>query len=132
MSNLNGIAAAGGTTQAFIVDTNQNTNAQFLAALNAIQGTALACSYLIPPPPMGQMPDFGNLNVEYTPGGGGPSELMPKVANQAACPATGDAWYYDNPAAPTQIVLCKSACDKVKVDSTGSIHIVLGCQTILN
>ncbi len=129
LTNLNGIAAAGGTGQAFIVDTNPMAQQQFLAALNAIQGTALACNYIIPPPPMGQQPDFSALNVQYTPSGGMPM-LIPNVANQAACPASGDAWYYDNPAAPTQIIFCSNTCDKLKMDTMGEVHIVLGCKTV--
>ena len=129
-ANLNGIAVAGGTTQAFIVDTNPMANAQFLAALNAIQGTALACNYIIPPPPMGQTPDFTALNVQYTPGGGGAPVLLPNVPDAASCPANSDAWYYDNPANPTQIILCGHSCGTVQADTNGSIHIVLGCKTV--
>lgn len=126
---LNGIAAAGGTGQAFIVDTNQNTNAQFLAALNAIQGTALTCSYAVPVPTMGT-PDYGAVNVQYTPGNGGSPVVIPNVPDAAHCPANGDAWYYDNPNAPTQIILCGPSCDKVKVDLNGKVDVVLGCKTI--
>ncbi len=129
LSALNGLAAAGGTGQAFIVDTNQNTNQQFLAALNAIQGTALTCSYKIPVPSMGT-PDYGQVNVQYTPGGGGSPVVIPNVPDAAHCPANGDAWYYDNPGAPTQIILCGPSCDKVKVDTMGKVDIVLGCSTI--
>jgi hypothetical protein len=132
LTNLNGIAAAGGTGQAFIVDTNPQASQQFLAALNAIQGTALACNYIIPPPPPPQVADFTKLNVQYTPGGGGMAMLIPKVADAAACPPTGDAWYYDNNAAPTQVVFCPSTCNTLKADTMGSVEIVLGCQTVLN
>ena len=38
LSNLNSIAMAGGTQQAFLVDTGGNVNQQFLAAMNAIRG----------------------------------------------------------------------------------------------
>jgi len=48
LSNLNQIAQAGGTNSAFIVDTNGNVGQQFIEALNAIRGAALACEYLIP------------------------------------------------------------------------------------
>jgi hypothetical protein len=126
---LNGIAAAGGTGQAFVVDTTMNTNAQFLAALNAIQGTSLACSYSIPVP-MSGTPNYQEVNVQYTPGGGGAPILIPNVSSAAQCPATGDAWYYDNNTTPTQIILCGSSCDKVKVDTMGKIDIVLGCSTV--
>jgi hypothetical protein len=131
VANLDGIAAAGGTTSAFIVNS-PNATQLFLDALNAIQGNALPCNFVIPPPPMGQQPDFTKLNVQYTPGNGGPPVIMPNVANAAACPATGNAWYYDNPAAPTQVILCGGTCNAVKLDPMGKIEIVLGCTTTLN
>ncbi len=130
LSNLNSIAASGGTTMAFLVDTGADVNMQFLAAMNAIRGAALGCQYGIPVPPDGMMPDFGKLNVQYTPGGGGAAQIFPQVADQASCPASGDAWYYDNPSAPTQIFLCGSTCTKVSADAMGQIDVLLGCQTI--
>jgi hypothetical protein len=130
LTALNGIASAGGTNMAYLVDTNPQASQAFLMALNAIQGSSLACNYIIPPPPMGQQPDYGALNVEYTPGGGGQPVLIPNVANQAACPANGNAWYYDNPAAPTQIIFCNATCNTLKQDTMGQIHIVLGCKTV--
>ena len=130
LSSLNGTAAAGGTGQAFIVDTNQNVNQQFLDALNKIRGAALSCTYLIPTPTKG-MPDFDSVNVEYTPGGGGAKEIMPKVHDKASCPISGgDAWFYDDNAKPKQILLCNDACNKVSVDTAGQIDILLGCATI--
>ena len=125
---LNGIAAAGGTTSAFLVDTTGNVNQQFLDALNKIRGTALGCQYTIPLPTSGT-PDYGLVNVEYTPSGGS-AELIPKVADAASCPASGDAWYYDNNSAPTQIVLCASTCKTVEADKNGNLEILLGCGTV--
>ena len=129
LSALNGVAAAGGTGQAFIVDTNQNVNQQFLDALNKIRGAALSCNYLIPVPTKGN-PDFNSVNVQYTPGDGGPVVVIPKVANKLACPANGDAWYYDDNAAPKEIRLCDSTCTKAAADTKGQIDILLGCATI--
>ncbi len=131
VANLDGIAAAGGTTSAFIVNSPMATQL-FLDALNAIQGNALPCNFIIPPPPMGQQPDFTKLNVQYTPGNGSPPVIMPNVANAAACPANGNAWYYDNPTAPTQVILCGGTCNEIKLDPMGKIDIVLGCTTTLN
>ena len=130
LSNLNGIAAAGGTTSAFIVDTNQNVNQQFLAALNAIRGTALGCQYKIPSPD-GGTPDYHKVNVQFTPGGGQP-QMIPQVADKAHCPSTGDAWYYDNPSAPTQILLCDSTCTRIRGSSTGEVDVLLGCTTVID
>ena len=129
LTGLNGTAQAGGTGQAFIVDTNQNVNQQFLDALNAIRGAVLACSYLIPVPTKGT-PDFNSVNVQYTPGGGGPVVVLPNVKDKASCPAGGDAWFYDNNATPKQILLCDATCTKVSADLKGQIDILLGCATV--
>jgi von Willebrand factor type A domain len=126
LSNLNGIAAAGGTTSAFIVDTNSNVNAQFLAAMNAIRDTA-SCTYQIPIPASGT-PDFSQVNVVYTPAGG-TATTIPNVQDKAACPATGNGWYYDDPTHPTAILLCTSTCGTVQ--ASGSVNIALGCNTIV-
>lgn len=129
LTNLNGIAAAGGTTQAYLVDSGANATQEFLDAMNAIRGAALACSYSIPVPQSGT-PDYGTVNVQYTPGNGGTPVILPKVNDASACPPDGMAWYYDNNAAPTQIVLCSKGCDTITADAMGAIKIVLGCATV--
>lgn len=125
---LDAVAAAGGTTKAFNINTQQNVNQAFLDALNMIRGSALGCQYTIPKPTMGT-PDFGKVNVQYTPGGGGNPVDILNVKDAAHCPASGDGWYYDNNSAPTQIELCPATCTKVGADSNGKIEILLGCQT---
>jgi hypothetical protein len=131
LSNLNGIAQAGGTNQAFIVDTGGNAQQQFLDALNKIRGQALGCVYSIPLPTGGGQIDFGTVNVQYTPGDGSPPSILPKVADKGSCPASGDAWYYDNNSAPTQIILCDSSCSKIEADKSGEVNIVFGCGTVV-
>ena len=126
-TNLNGIAVAGGTQQAFLVDTGGNVNQQFLAAMNSIRNSA-SCTYQIPLPANGT-PDYTQVNVVYTPNGGSPTTI-PNVANQAACPANGDGWFYDNAAAPTAIILCTHTCGTVSADASGSVDIALGCATV--
>lgn len=128
LTDLNAIAAAGGTNQAFIVDTTQDTTAQFLQALQTIQGIVLPCSYGIPVPATGE-PDFNSVNVNYTPGGGS-KKVIPYVKDASQCPTSGDAWYYDDAANPTQILLCPSTCNAVSGDTSGKVDIVLGCATI--
>jgi hypothetical protein len=130
LTALNGIAAAGGTTNAFIIDANQNASAEFLKAMNEIRGAALSCSYLIPQPPAGEDIDYNAINVQYTPAGGPPT-LIPQVSSLAGCPADGFAWYYDNAGAPKQIVLCPSTCSKVSLDIQGQVDVLVGCETIV-
>jgi hypothetical protein len=124
---LNGIARAGGTSQAFIIN-DTDVNAQFLAALQAIRGAALQCAYTIPDS-MGKMPDFNKVNVRYTPGGG-MSSIIPKVANAGAC-AMDEGWYYDNELAPTRILVCPATCDKFAKAMGGKVEIEVGCATII-
>lgn len=129
-ANLDAIAKGGGTAPAFIVDTNQNVVQQFEAALEAIQGTALACQYGIPKPQSGTL-DYGKVNVQYTPGSGS-AVVIGNVANAAACDPSKGGWYYDVPAAPTQILLCPATCTTVSADKAGTVAIQLGCTTQKN
>ena len=129
LSNLNGIAMAGSSMNAFLVDTSSNVNQQFLDAMNAIRGAALGCVYTIP---TGSGPvDYSQVNIVYQPGNGGQPETLPYVTSKANCPSSGNGWYYDNPAAPTQIILCDSSCSGIEVDMTGQVDITLGCQTVV-
>jgi len=130
LSALNGIAAAGGSMSAFLVDTGGNVNQQFLAAMNAIRHAALGCVYTIPAPTGGGQPDYGSVNVVFTPSGG-PSRTLPYVMTKANCPASGDGWYYDNPAMPTKIILCDSTCGTIEADMMGEVDITLGCTTVV-
>jgi hypothetical protein len=130
LSSLDGIAAAGGTTSAYLVDTNANVNQQFLAAMNAIRHSVLGCQYQIPLPASGS-PNYQEVNVVFTPGGGGSPRTFPNVMGKASCPASGDGWYYDHPAAPTQIMLCDSTCTEVQADTAGNVDITLGCSTVI-
>jgi hypothetical protein len=129
-SALDGIAAAGGTGQAFMIDQDPDVQQAFIAALEAIQGQALPCAYLIPEPEPGETLDFGKVNVSYTPDGG-MAEQLPKVVSEADCPPGELAWYYDDNAAPTQILLCPDTCAALSQDTAGTVEIVLGCETIV-
>ena len=130
VNTLNGIAAAGGTTDAFMIDSEPDVQQAFLDALAEIQGQALPCSYLIPQPPPGEEINFGKINVSYTPGGGS-EQVIPYVESVSACPASGLAWYYDNPAMPTQILLCPNTCSTISQDPDGEVQIVVGCDTVV-
>jgi hypothetical protein len=128
---LDDIAAAGGTVAAFHVDFDVMAQEQFLEAMNTIRSAALPCAYPIPPPPAGQVEDFALVNVTYIPGDGGPEQTIPGVGAAAQCPVNGDGWYYDDIAAPTQIILCAATCAEIADDTMAEVDIVFGCQTIV-
>jgi hypothetical protein len=131
LANLNAIAASGGSTSAFLVDTGGNVNQQFLQAMNDIRHAALGCSYAVPTSTNGQPVDYNTVNIVYQPGNGGPPVTLPYVMTKANCPAQGNGWYYDNPSAPTQILLCDSSCSGIELDTMGSVNITLGCTQVI-
>ena len=128
LARLNALAEAGGTGHpAFIVDAaGTTTEAQFSAALDAIRHTALPCEFAIPQPSFGRI-DPGQVNVEFNDTAG--KVVFPKVTGAAAC-VTGEAtWYYDSDTAPTQVIMCPTACETLK-GGDGRIDIVFGCKTV--
>lgn len=128
LTNLNGIAAAGGTTKAFIVDDSSDVTTQFLDALNRIRGQAISCTYLIPAPPPGKNLDYEMVNVQFSSGGSSPEEYV-QVQDEGACASRANAWHYDNPNSPLRIVLCPETCKAVEATATGEVKVVLGCST---
>jgi hypothetical protein len=91
----------------------------------------LPCAYEIPPPPPEMTFDRNRVNVLYTPGGSTTGTIIPYIpGGSGACPPTG-GWYYDNPDAPMQILLCPGSCDIVSMDTTGTVDIQLGCETVI-
>jgi hypothetical protein len=126
-ADMDQIAVAGGTTKGIFISDGVNTKQELLDALAAIRGQVLDCDFAMPLPKPGLAVDKALINVNYTPAGGTKTTL-PQVPDEAACPASG-GWYYDNPAAPTRILLCKTSCDQVTVDTKASLDILLGCAT---
>lgn len=125
---MDDIAQAGGTEHGFFVDSGSSAKDDLLAALAAIQGSVLGCEIAMPAASGDQAVDPAEVNVTYTPGDGGAPVTVPQVAGAQAC-ADLPAWYYDDPASPTKIVLCPAACGAVQGDAHASLEVVLGCAT---
>jgi len=126
LDNLNAIATAGGTTQAFLV-SDANVQQDLVTALTAIQGAVLPCEYAVPTSSIGKALDFGKVNVQYTASGGAVQEFH-KVATLTDCTPGGNLWYYDDNAAPTQILLCPDTCEAVTKDPAAAVNVVLDCK----
>ena len=137
LTNLNTIAMSGGTTQAFLVATQNNpdagttasqTETDFENALVSIRSSQATCNLPIPAAPMGQSLDFGKVNVLLT----ASSSTAATLSYNSDCGADGgstDGWHYDDLQAPTAIVLCPSSCNTVQVDVTAKLDLELGCKT---
>lgn len=122
LSSLNEIAVAGGTNQAFLIDTSRDAAAQLSAALDDIRGRAVVgCTYEVPSPPAGQQLDPDLVNVRLTSGG----KVTQVYQDQSANCEQG--WQYS--ADKKQINLCGDVCTQVKSDPNVKLEVLFGCKT---
>jgi hypothetical protein len=111
-----------------LCDTNWDP--LFVALGQAVgQGGTLPCAFALPTPPVGQSLDPSKVNFVYTPSGGQPTTIA-NVSSMAGC-GGGQGWYYDDPAAPTQIIVCPGTCSTLEADKTGKIDVAFGCSTVI-
>jgi hypothetical protein len=87
------------------------------------------CAIDIPDPPSGSFFDRSRINVFVDTGDG--ATRVGKVAGPDACDERG-GWYYDDEAAPTQVILCPTTCESVQAapGETRRVDVQFGCQTI--
>jgi hypothetical protein len=130
LTNLGDIAAAGGTKQPFIVGGADITQ-QVIDALNQIRALAqIPCRITLPPAPAGTTLKLDEVNVGHC-DTTGQASVFNYVTEAASCDATSGGWYYDDPNAPQQIVLCGSTCNLVNTPG-GSLFASVGCKTQTN
>src|SRR6185295_13439786 len=123
VTNLNDIAAAGGSGKAFIIETGdpEKTIKDFQAAVGVIRETQLSCDFEIPAAPAGQTFDPTKANVTYA------SEKSDQaLAYDATCKSDG-SWRFDDEAAPKRMVLCDATCDSVRADPHATLRVEFGC-----
>ncbi|MEO8178644.1 MAG: vWA domain-containing protein [Deltaproteobacteria bacterium] len=130
--SLSRMAEAGGTARAacshtgpefchFDMTRATDLGAELDAALKAISGLALSCSYDIPAPPLGTVLDPGKVNLLFTPAGG-----QVELVGQSPNGSCTEGWQYSGDG--TQIRLCGSTCERVR-SSQGSLNLQFGCST---
>ncbi|MBX3214843.1 MAG: VWA domain-containing protein [Labilithrix sp.] len=99
--------------------TAQQIQADFLAAINKIRDTVSSCELALAFN-SGDV-DPAKVNVVYTSGSGQSSQIVQNATN---------GWTYDDPSAPTKVILHGSSCDALKSDPDGKVKIILGCKTV--
>lgn len=125
--NLDQLAAAGGTGKAYDVTGNIDNFAQ---KMSEIRATALACEYIIPPPPANEPFELDKVVVKYVAADGMTTEI-PKSDNALDCGAM-PGWYFDDPVQPQKITLCPASCDMTHLDKLGRVDVFFGCKPKLN
>lgn len=123
-SFANAVAAAGGSGAAILVGTT-NVEQQFQDALAQVRGGLLPCEYAIPEEVTSGDVQITQVNVKIGVEGGEP-EIVPQNPD-----CDGPGWHYDNPQAPSAILLCPATCDAIASDPQASIQIALGCATVV-
>jgi hypothetical protein len=127
LQNLNEIAVAGGTKQAYLV-ANGGT-AEILKALHAIRGDAtIPCTLKLPTPTAKKL-DLGKVNVVHNDAACKPTTVPMAPAAPSCHPQLG-GWYFDDPAKPEFIHLCGPSCDLVKTAGS-ELSVEVGCETVL-
>jgi hypothetical protein len=127
-SNAVSLARAG-DGQAFLVGNEAGApvdlEARFLDALLRIVAKPLSCQIDLPQtaPDTGQAVDFEKVRVRFTAANSGTVTEYPRIDSVVSCGAN-QAWYYDDPLAPKQIVFCNSACEAL---GAGDLKVELGC-----
>jgi hypothetical protein len=123
--NLDNIALAGGTLNAFLVDSEDVTSS-FVTALRNVSNDQLACEYALPPPPSGsQVIDYDEVQVTYTTAQDDTEEI-PFIAGLDACARNPNGgWYYDDPSNPTRIRVCPCTCTRFQA---GRVDVRIGCR----
>ena len=123
--NLNAIALAGGTEQAFIVATGDpaRTEADFKAVIDNIRGIAVSCNIEIPLPPTGTAFIPEQVNVTY-----GSERASDRPLTYDADCASAGSWRYDDPLSPATIVLCDDTCAQAKSDLSARLTVEFGCE----
>jgi hypothetical protein len=142
LANLNQIAVAGQTNQAYLI-SGGNVAQQVITALNTIRGTIsktvtktvtktvpvpLDCEWVMPAAMGTRDQDPEKVNVNFLTGGA--VTQLGKVGSQADCANFQNAWYYDDPVKPTKLIACPNTCDTIKASTDGKIDILVGCDSI--
>lgn len=127
--NLDQIAQAGGTREAFQVDNDGSTD-RLVTALKNITTDTARCEFEIPETsnPEFLSPDTEAVQVLYTPASGDVQEI-PRVTGYSACAtAPNGGWFLggsDANGKPTKIVICPCSCANF---AAGKVEVTLGCK----
>jgi hypothetical protein len=131
---LSAMARVGGTGPAGCSDTgspqychfdmtqSRDVEAALTTALgNITQQIPVDCNFVIPPPPNNlDVIDTSRTNVSYNGN---------TVPYDQSC-MTANAWRFDDPAQPEQVIFCGALCDQVKADGNAEVALSFNCTRV--
>jgi len=127
LEQLNQIAAAGGTDNAYLTDTDDIAGS-VLKALNAIRADAtIPCTLPVPEPRDGSPVDYNYVNLGICDAGGDnlPTYYVPSASD---CGEAG-SWYYEDTADGKAIQLCEATCERVSL-AGAELFFSVGCKRV--
>jgi hypothetical protein len=95
-------------------------------AENVKSETRLPCSFT--PTETDANLNYDGAKLIYRPQGTGALELFDEVPDAAMCGTTTDAFYQVGPDDAPTFELCPATCDRVEVDLTGEINLLIDCE----
>jgi hypothetical protein len=105
-------------------------DAGVVVTTTTVVSTPLPCHWKIPTPEPGTVFDYTKVNVQFI-APNGSVDNFGSVASAGDCARViGDAWYYDDPAHPTEVIACPNTCSGTLHNSAGGgVQIDFGCPT---
>ena len=92
-------------------------------ATSVVNSAPLACEIPMPTTDAGIVnPAQVKLEIILPPN---PPQILNNVGSAGGC--GGGGWYYDNPAAPTKLILCPETCNVANTVSNPEVNVLLGC-----
>jgi hypothetical protein len=131
-SNLNEIAVAGGSDQAYVIATDLSVTQKFLEALNEVRLTATSCEFGFEIDGGGEPVDYSQVWVRVTDTNTGEAHWVKRVSSEAACDPQSGGFYYDKPPGgptpPGRITLCPASCELLGASVSRTIEIYTTCE----
>ena len=138
LDDLNSIASAGGTDDAYLVTGDGDVAAEVVAALHEIRNEAvIPCELKLPVPDNGEPLETGLVNVQYRPNTA--EEETHTVyfrESLTECDAVTGGWFYEEEvdasadAVRDRVILCPATCSAVTWSTTAELGIALGCASV--
>jgi uncharacterized protein YchJ len=121
------VAEAGGTGVAYLIDSGDptKTTSAFKGTIDAIRSAAVSCRLEIPEAPQGQTFDKQKVSVHYL-SGSDESALSYDADRKGS-----DAWHYDDPNQPRELVLCPETCKAREDDERAELVVDFECEPVI-